>query len=138
MTTTDRAALGRSSMRRGLTWQRRCAQAARQWFPNADHCGIAGNGGRARSGDLSAIGDRIIECTVEPWSGISKKLAQAEGDASIAGLGEFWVWKSSPGQQPDQAYMVTRAAIALALMARADRLERMLDEALAELEKLHG
>src|SRR6266567_2374704 len=121
---------GRSAARRGQAWQRECAAAARLWFPAADHVGRFPAPG---AGDLTGVGDRIIECTVQPMGNLAAKLRQAESDAVRAEFGEFYVVKKAPGERPERAYAITRAGALWPLLARLDRLEGMLDEANAEL-----
>ena len=123
---------GRSAARRGQDWQRKCAAYARTWYPSADHCGNIGKAGG--SGDLLGIGDRIIECTVEPLTAIAKKLREAEGDALRSEFDQWFVWKTAKGEPVGRSYVITRAEVLWPLLARLDRLEGMLDEAYAELE----
>lgn len=149
--TTDRATAGRSAVRRGQDWQRRGATWLRdtRLYPNADHVGsVPANAGTGGRGDLLAIGDRVIEMTVQPWDKLAAKLRQAEGDATVVAYsttlpplsvtGEYWVWRPAPRERGGvgRSLMITRAEVAWPLLARLDRLERDLAEAHAELETL--
>lgn len=120
-----------AASRKGQDWQRRCAAYARQWYPAAEH---VGRFPPPHAGDLLAVGDRIIECTVSPLSELARKLDQAEGDAALSELSQFFVWKTAPGKTIGLSYMITRAGVLWPLLARLDRLEQWEAEATGHLE----
>ncbi len=122
---TGDAEAGRSAARRGQDWQRACAASARKLWPVADHVGRFPAPG---AGDLTGVGDRIIECTVQPMENLAGKLRQAESDAIRSEFGEYYVWKKAVREPVERSYLITRASVLLPLLARLDRLERDLWE----------
>ena len=60
----------------GHNWNRAAVLYLRQWWPTAERQLHAGRG------DIGGIGDLVVECTIEPWAQIWKKLRQAENDTS--------------------------------------------------------
>src|SRR5258708_21473718 len=125
-----KSAQGRSSVRRGVQFQRACAHVIRGLgFPHADHSGTGSPTGYSRKGDISGVGDRVVECTVQPMENVAGKLREAEADAIRNGYTEFFVMKRAVREPVGRAYVVTRAEVLFPLLARLDRLERWADEA---------
>ena len=116
MTAADR---GKSSQRRGKYWQnQRCIPWLRTFaWPHA------ATDAKIRKGDVINVGDRIIECTVEPWGSIARKLGQAKADAAREGYDEWSVWRPARNHGPGEGYAVFEAGVIYPLLARLDRLE---------------
>jgi hypothetical protein len=121
MITDERRAAGRSANRRGLDWQRDAALKLREagLYPHADSLASRGRPG---AGDVDHVGDRIIECTIEPWAELAAKLAQARADARTSGVDQWAVWKRTP-RQPWGSVMVEPWESWWRCAARLDRLE---------------
>lgn len=127
MISDEARAAGRSANRRGQAWQRRGAAWLRDGigvFPGAAHVGqlpqLRGGGG---CGDLTGVGDRLIEMTVRPWDRLSEKLRQAERDALAQNLDEWAVWKPMNSKGVAESVVVQLACQWWANAARLDRLE---------------
>jgi len=127
---------GRSSVRRGVQFQRACAHVIRGLgFPHADHSGTGAPTAYSRKGDISGVGDRVVECTVQPMENLAGKLRQAEADAIRNGYREYFVMKKAVREPVERAYVVTRAEVLFPLLARLERLERLEDELLGQLSR---
>ena len=130
----DKSRQGTRNRAAGNTWNRACVIYLRRWWPTAERQL------HSHRSDVGGIGDLAIECTIEPWAQIWKKLRQAEADSG--GL-PFMVWKkhnrapSDPGDSnrgeadPGEAAVVFRARTIFPLLARLEQLE--LDAAEAKL-----
>ena len=119
----------------GHNWNRAAVLYLRQWWPAAERQLHAGRG------DIGGIGNLVVECTIEPWAQIWKKLRQAEHDAQAEddwkwepgrpAAVPFCVWKKPnrgagepAGADPGQAAVIFRASVIFPLLARLEQLER--------------
>jgi hypothetical protein len=127
MTTTGRAAQGRSNNRRGQERQRATAAWLREsgLYPAARHVGQFP--GDAWQSDLDRVGPRVAEVTNEPWDRLAAKLRQAGKAARESGVTEYLVWKhigrgnNETGTVADSA-VIMRAHVAWSLLAELDTL----------------
>ena len=126
----------------GHNWNRAAVLYLRQWWPTAERQLHAGRG------DIGGIGDLVVECTIEPWAQIWKKLRQAESDADHENRSAlvpplpFCVWKKpnrgagEPADaDPGQAAVIFRASVIFPLLARLAELERDDAERKADLRR---
>lgn len=120
----DKSRQGTRNRTAGNTWNRGCVVYLRRWWQTAERQL------HSHRSDVGGIGDLAIECTIEPWAQIWKKLRQAEDDAQ--GL-PFMVWKKhnrAPGDvgegDPGEAAVVFRARVIFPLLHRLEELEKAL------------
>jgi hypothetical protein len=123
----DKVRQGKRNRTAGLNWNRACVvflrtigwpAAERQLFEHRS--------------DIGGIGDIAVETTIEPWSQIWVKMAQAEGDARRRGLDAWCVWKKhnrrDDGKElgavnPGKALVIFPAEIIWPLLFRLEQLE---------------
>lgn len=94
--TTEKQREGARNRAAGKAWQLACAAWLRDHgYPNAAY------EIRHGSSDILGTGDLAVECTLEPWDGLWRKLGQARRDAEARGLVLACVWKKRRRQAGD-------------------------------------
>lgn len=128
-TAAEHAARGRAvkrsgdrTMREGIQWLRQngAPQASRMASPNM--------------GDVAGGPPAVIEITNESWDQIGKKARQAEGDAAIAGVSRWCIWKPRRREPGDTRPMNMGRAWCLTEFAQWWADQRELAELRARVE----
>ena len=115
--TVDRAALGKSSRRKGSEAERAVQAYLREHgFPNASH--ITGQG----RGDYEGLGDLVLECTVQETD-MAGKLDQAMTDAVLLGYPRAVLVKRRRRATVARWYWIEELAPALNAYRRLTELE---------------
>jgi hypothetical protein len=115
-----RPEIGRAARRKGVAWQRLCAEALRTaGYPAAE---VVPSNGR---GDITGCGDINVECKADAdWRNLSAHIAQSEGDAQARDLPDACVWKKRNGAaDPLDGYVITGARGFWEMRAEYDRLQ---------------